>query len=185
MSKQKIKLQDYICKPLIVLVLIQIVIVLLFTWGYNKDASVALQDCYSDSIIVEEKHFIKGHRRIRGSVFYVVSDGEYYTFSATKYREIDLDRLISIGEVVEIHYINSGDYFLVVDARNENEVYVDINEYNRESQLSNVLVIITFSIVEIIFLALLKFFDIFDDIKSFYKVLKKKQVKLKNGNNKS
>lgn len=64
--------------------------------------------------------------------------------------------------------------FLVVDARNENEVYVDINEYNRESQLSNVFAIISFSIVEIIYLTLVIFFNIFDDIKSFYKALKNK-----------
>ena len=179
MSKHKMRLKDYICKPLIILVLIQVVILFFFLLAYNKNAYITLEDCHSDSIIVEEKNFIKGHSRIRGSVFYVVSGGESYTFSSTKYREIDLDRLISIGEVIEIHYINSDDHFLVVDARNENEVYVDINEYNRESQLSNVFAIISFSIVEIIYLTLVIFFNIFDDIKSFYKALKKKQDKLK------
>lgn len=188
MSKsKKMKFKDFLCKPLIVWVLIQIAIVFLFMWGYTQDTSITLQDCYSDSIIVEEKHFIKGYRRIRSSAFYVVSGGESYSFPATKYKEIELDKMISIGEVIEIHYINSnsGNHFLIVDARNENEVYVDINEYNRESQLSNVFMIITFSIVEILYLALTKFFGIFDDIASFYKALKKKQDKLKKKNSKS
>lgn len=111
MSKHKMRLKDYICKPLIILVLIQVVILFFFLSAYNEDAYITLEDCHSDSIIVEEKQFIKGHSRIRGSLFYVVSGGESYTFSSTKYSDIDLDRLISIGEVIEIHYINSDDHF--------------------------------------------------------------------------
>ena len=84
--------------------------------------------------------------------------------------------------LINIKYIYKFDCFYILDARNENEVYVDINEYTRESQLSNVYAIISFLIVEIIYLVLANFFGIFEDIKSFYKALAKKINKNKNSN---
>ena len=182
MSKQKISLQDYICKPLIGLVLIQIVILFLFLWAYNENAYITLEDCHSKSIIVDKKELDQGYKY---SNFYIVYAKETYMLSEVNHSAKELDSLISLGELINIHYIDKSDYFYIVDARNENEVYVDINEYNRESQLSNVFMIITFSIVEILYLALTKFFGIFDDIASFYKDLKKKQDKLKKKNSKS
>lgn len=188
MSKpKKLKLKEFIYKPLVIalvfVVILQVVILLGFLWGYNPNASIDFDDCYSKSVVVEEKRFIKGHRRIRGSVFYIVSGGESYTFSDTKYSETDLDEKIAIGETIDVHYIDSNGHFLVVNAKGQNEVYVDINEYNRESQISNVILIISFSIIEIGYLIVLAFYikdsGIFAKSKNFYMTLKRKINKLK------
>ena len=179
MSKQKIRLQDYICKPLIALVLIQVVILFLFLWAYNENAYISLEDCHSKSIIVDKKELDQGYRH---NNFYIVYAGERYMLSEVNHSARELDSLISLGELINIKYIYKFDCFYILDARNENEVYVDINEYTRESQLSNVFAIISFLIVEIIYLVLANFFGIFEDIKSFYKALAKKINKNKNSN---
>ena len=177
MSKpKKLKFKDFIYKPLINFVLIQTAILLLFLGAYNKNASISSDDCYSSSIIVEEKTLSTGYKL---SNFYIVFQGESYQFSEANYKAKELDKLISVGDSIDIHYIKSNGGFLVVDARYKNQTYVDISEYKRESKLSNIVAIISFSIVEFIFLLLCDIKFYLGDAKQFFQNLKKKIDKRK------
>lgn len=177
MSKpKKLKLKDFIYKPFIDFVLIQTIILFIPIFAYNPDTPISFEDCYSSSIIVEEKILDTGGK---GSNFFIVFKGEIYQFSEVNYKARELDELISVGDSINIHYIESDDDLFIVDARDKNQTYVDIMEYNRDSQLSNTLTIISFLIIELIFLVLsdVKFY--LCEAKEFYQKLNKKIKKLK------
>lgn len=177
MSKpKKLKLKDFIYKPFLYFVLIQTVILFILICAYNPNTPISFRDCYSKSIIVEEKNLYTGGK---SSNFFIVCKGEIYEFSEANYEARELDKLISVGDSINIHYIESGDNFFIVDARYENKVYVDITEYNRDSQLSNIFIIISFLIVEFIFLWLSNIRFFLCEAKQFYKSLNKKINKIK------
>jgi hypothetical protein len=142
---------------------------------------ITYYDCERTSIVVEDKYIV---RRTKGSgVLYVVSCGEKYSFPETNYSTNDLYDMIPIGETINILYIESSgigeEHYQIVDGRHSNNIYVDINDYNNDTKTGNVISIIAFSILEIIFLYLSHIGVFLDDMKTFYKKLNKKIKKLK------
>ncbi len=182
-----LKLKD-IYRALAIFLLIQLILLALFLLEYDADGPLSLENCEHNQIIVEDKYNV---RRGRGSwgLLHVTFDGDTYVFSKSKLTTKELYETISIGESIDVYCVESydlfsGKYLWVVDARTESNVYADIDIYNRDTQVGNVIAIIVFSVLETLLLAVLGF-DIFlysNEIKS---LLKKRKNNLKKKNSKS
>ena len=154
MAKQaKLTIHDFIFKPFLYLVLSQAILLFIFSLLNNSDDVNRYIDCENATITVEDKYIVKRQWGKSTNVdFYVTYRGEEYHFTETIYSPYELDEKISIGEKIEVFYMQThslsrGDYYNVVDARCGNEVYEDINEYNARGEGNGIWIFIAFEAI--------------------------------------
>lgn len=167
-------------RSLAIFLLVQILLVVLFLWEYNAPGPLSLEDCEHNYITVEKKYTISRKAHSSGMLHISFND-DIYVFSDSKYSTRELYETISAGESIDVYYVErydlfSGKFFLVVDARTESNVYIDIELYNKNAQVSNLLTIVCFSVIEVVILAILGFYLFIhsNDIKKIFKKLKKR-----------
>lgn len=190
-TKGKLKIKD-LYKPLVIFLLIQTLILVLFLLLYNTEVPIDIYtDCENSSIIVEDKYITKEGRRSSDEILHIISKGETYVFSESNYRAKELYEMISVGEEIDIFYIEKHNlfgegYLFIVEARNDFEVFADVDKYNSDSSRVNSMLVILFGFSEIVFLVLAVFFapfnlhDVNEKIKTFIdKYRKAKQTKQK------
>ncbi|MBQ8880514.1 MAG: hypothetical protein IJY69_06725 [Clostridia bacterium] len=115
----------------------------------------------------------------------IVSDSSQYLFHSRstlkEYSVSELNEAISIGSKLSLMYKEEDGIFgktnLVVDARDETEIYRTIEEYNRGRQGVSFFVIVIFSIIEVIFVGIIAIYVWinYNVFKGFYKKIKKHQ----------
>ena len=184
MAKQaKLTIHDFIFKPFLYLALAQVILLFVFIFGYGDDVNRYI-DCENATITVEDKYVVtQSWGKHTYSDFYVTYRGEEYHFTETIYSSYELDEKISIGEKIEVFYMQThslsrGDYYNVVDARCGNEVYEDINEYNARGEGNSIWIFIAFEAIWAFFAFLTINLNEFE-FKDFARRLKHKINKVK------
>ena len=185
MAKQaKLTIHDFIFKPFLYLALAQAALLLFIAICCNSDDVNRYIDCENATITVEDKYIVKrSWGRSTNVDFYVTYRGEEYHFMETIYSSYELDEKISIGEKIEVFYLKTsslsrGDHYNVIDARCDDEIYEDINEYNAGWRKNAVLMSITLEAIWAFF-AFITIGSNGCDFKDFVKRLKKKIAKVK------
>lgn len=153
-----IKRIKFVKRMLIKFILGQIVILLVFVLLFQESKPIDINSCTNTRIIVEDKEYTRVYQEYKCRIF---SNGIRYDFyntgSSGKYTSKELYEKIVIGEILDISYINRygffGKYNLIVDAKDETNIYLDFNSYNLQKEKANISVIIMFSIIELVFLS--------------------------------
>ena len=150
---------EFLKKALIYSVVIQASILLFFIPLYLHNQPTKSEDCENIVVTVEDVSYVRGYRDSNCHIF---SQGVEYEFPnygifAEEYTGKELSEVISVGESVNIRFVKKiwlfGSYNYIVDARNENNVYLDYDTYFAQAQGGCIGIIILFSIFELLFLA--------------------------------
>ena len=140
-------------------ILIESIIILCFVIAIYQSEPIDINDCTNERIVVNDKQYkyIPMSRKYKCQV---VSNGIKYDFPhmgiSFEYSTRELFETISIGESLDITYTKRygfwGSYILIIDARNDSNVYLDAAFFNSNKEKALVSFIIIFSIIELIFL---------------------------------
>lgn len=179
-TNTNVKRAKFFKRFLPLVVLIQAVILATFAtlWSWNSPKDI---DSYpSLEIVVEDKVYEDWWRN---NNFYVVYGGERYYFpayaSSDKYSPREFYKKIQIGEEIDVKYSTRytlmGKIRFVLDARNESDVYVDYDADESYRKSQQVPLIIFYSLLELVFLAVIAFilFIYRQDLKLFKRQKKK------------
>ena len=159
MKKSKVSVVE---KHLIVrfLIVLAIQLMALFAFVRLLDTShLDANDIKSAQIVVEDTRYSK----IRRDYWLIIdaTDANRYIFPArptkSEYSTAQLNDLISKGDVLTVKYIEGlsllGNSRFIVDARTEKDVYRSLEEYNRGKEGTDVVIVISFVVLELIFLS--------------------------------
>ena len=176
MAKQaKLTILNFL-RPFLYLALAQVVILLFLSMFYGNDTNK--YECESATITVEDKYLVDiGTRRHPDKDFYVIYEGEKYQFSESVYSAYMLDITINIGDKIDVLYTkqhsrDKGDYYRIVDARYGDNIYADIDEYNKSSRIGFVIMSITCEVFWVLATAMVvlnkknEFNDFIDSLKN-------------------
>jgi len=139
--------------------LVQIVIIFAF-FVVAKVEVIDIENTKKIDVVVEDIY--TGSTR-RNAQFVVVADSENYYFGthSTKeeYSVNELCRAISVGDSLLLTYYESdsllfGSRNIVVDARNETEVYRSFEAYNLGRGVVSIPAVLLFALVELLFAAI-------------------------------
>lgn len=179
----KLTIHDFIFKPFLYLALAQVVILLFFSIFYSGD-TIRYIDCENATIRVEDKYVVDvGSAKSRKIDFYVTYGGEEYLISESLYSPYELEKMISIGERLEVFYtreysLSRGDYYYAIDVRGDDEIYADIDEHNAQREKTATIVFIVFEAIYAFAVFLVVYLNEYD-FKDFIKRLKSKIKKVK------
>lgn len=164
MRKIKFSLEEKkTVRAIVVFVLIQFLIILVFVRALNMSRPIKAKDTKQIDITVEDTYCIRLGRRYSENLFVVVADSKKYWFeyhrSFDKYSVDQLYQSISEGDKLhltyyETSYIVFGNVNVVVDAQTETETYRSFESYNQAKRGLPTLVAIVFSIIELVFVAI-------------------------------
>ena len=159
MKKSKVSVVE---KHLIVrfLIVLAIQLIALFAFVRLLDTShLDANDIKSAQIVVQDTKHIK----ITRESWLVIdsSDADRYIFPArptmSEYSTAQLNDLISKGDVLTVKYIEGlsllGNCRFIVDARTEKDVYRSLEEYSRGKEGTDVVIVVSFVILDLIFLS--------------------------------
>ena len=158
-SNSALKRRKFIRKFTISFLLIQITIATLAGSLLYESSPINMDDCASQKIIVQAREY----KRVYGEhVCQISSNGAIYWFPNLgmfeKYSSRELYEEMEPGKSLDITYTEGRNFFakhnLIVDARSESTIYLDFGTYNNEKGKLVVAVIIMFSVIELVFLAI-------------------------------
>ena len=143
---------------------------------------ISVNDTKQIEITVDDIFFVRVPRE---NWLVVVSDSTKYLFkSRLTFEECSVDELyesISEGNKLSLKYYEEynilGKSNLVVDARTESEIYRTIEGYNQSKQGVTTLVVIIFSIIELVFIGIICLYVWLNHniIKGIYRKVSKKK----------
>lgn len=145
--------------------IIQLCIILLFAYVWNslspaheselKSATVEIEEVeYEYLMFTRRKYsFVSNFERYSFPKFPVLGTGEY---SMEK-----LYKTARVGDVLEVEYIQDEDGNTVIGAKKDGEVLRSVDGYNNHIKQQRTLTIITGSVIEVIFIAVLIFIKLF------------------------
>ena len=144
----------------------QIIIILLFSVLFYQSKPIDIKDCTSIEIVVDEKEYVHGYGEYKCRI---ISNEMRYEFSNTgifgNYTLKELYQMISKGECIDIVYVERYLFFqkynLIIDARNESNVYIDIDTYTAQREATFLILMTFVSFVEMIFIASIVFGIVF------------------------
>lgn len=178
MKKIKLSLGEKRCiKAIILFIIIQLFIIFSFLLLVSGSQQIDINNTKQIEITVDDVHIIRVPKE---DWLFVIADSTYYLFTgrATNedYSVHELYNSISKGDSLSLRYYELDTVLLkninkVVDARNETEIYRNIEEYNYGRHGVDIFVVILCSIIEIIFIGIVIIYCWinFNVIKNFYK----------------
>ena len=154
-----------IVKQLIVLGVIQVVIIVVFAFILASSATGDVSELKTATITVDKIAY--EYEFISGRMFSVFSDSVEYCFpkipvaGTDEFSMIELRESITIGENLTVEYTEKENYNVIIGAYSGNEVLRSAEAYYAFQNNQFIMGIVTFGVVEIIFLAILIFFVFF------------------------
>ena len=170
-------------------VLIQVLIIAMFFMAFNTNHPIDITDTKQAEITVDDTYCRFTGRRLTTTWLVISENSTEFIFSGDEpfseyeYSVSELHESISVGDRLSLRYYETfnilGKINLIVDARTENETYRTLEEYNNEKQGDAILVIILFSVIEVLFCAIVFISFALDKntIKSIYRKVKKVKKK--------
>ncbi len=169
-------------RTVIALVLIQLLFIFSSIHMFICSQPISVNDTKQIEITVDDIYFVRVPRE---NWLVVVSDSTKYLFkSRLTFEECSVDELyesISEGNKLSLKYYEEynilGKFNLVVDARTESEIYRTIEGYNQSKQGVTTLVVIIFSIIELVFIGIICLYVWLNHntIKGVYQKVKKRK----------
>lgn len=146
-------------RTIICVLLWQVVLICFLVSGIDSGKNIKPEDTHQATITVEKTRHFSSAGGKGPDWFIVYSDSQKYYFNNfgifSKYSNSYLDKNISAGEKLTLTYFEKYHLFAnrnwVVDARSETEVYRTLDEYNERHAGVDVVTIVIFCIIEIIF----------------------------------
>ena len=161
MSKRAPKRHN--CIILLRILFCQILIAVFFVMGFGASKPPAPEQCVSADIAVEDKAIVSipGIRRANDYKCLIHHAGQEYYFdggATGKYSYREFYQAVEVGDHLKIVYVNKtgiwGNYSLIIDARNDKEVYMDMDTYLEGQQTSFVIFCVIFAVIEILFIGI-------------------------------
>ena len=158
MSKNNHKKHNFGILLRILLCQTLIAIIFIFAFGASKPPTPA--QCVSTEITIEDKAIAQtpGIRRTQYTCI-VYAKGQGYHFDGgafDKYSYQEFYDAVGFGEELTIVYVERaaiwGKYAHIIDARNDQTVYMDLDTYLAEQNTSFVITNIVFALIELIFI---------------------------------
>ncbi len=159
MKRCKLSLTEKdLLKELLVFVLVQITIAFVFAVFLNNSHQIDINDTKQIDITVDDLYSTKV---MREEWLYVVADSTEYLFTARptleEYSVSELHNTISRGDRLSLTYCETdhlvyGKLKIVVDARDDAEIYRTFDAYREGQQGVSVFAVILFSTIELIFI---------------------------------
>ncbi len=147
-------------KRIICFALVQVGILLLFIGMFYQSKPIKQEDTRHILITVTDVAYERNFGEYK---FYVFSDSDRYEFFETGafslYSNKELYEMIRTGDRISLIYVEKGGLFgktnSVVDARTETETYRSLEQVNASFKKANIVIIVFFFIVELLYLAVL------------------------------
>jgi hypothetical protein len=146
-----------ILKAIIAFIIIELLLLFFFVGAIQESRQIEAEDTEQIVVTVDSTERIHALRFDR---FYIYANGVRYKFSnigafAKSYSNSELDREIKTGDVLTLTYYEKHTLFngglWVADARSENTVYRDFDEYNAAKNGVDVILTIIFVTFELVF----------------------------------
>ena len=159
--------------------IIQLVILFIFVSLLRNSQQVNEDSVQQADIVVDD---VRSIRVARENWLYVVSDSNKYLFRGrSTFEEYSVDEIensLNRGDMLSLLYIEEWTVFgkanAVVDARSGNMIFRTIEEYNRGKENLPIILIVAFTVFELIFLGI-----VFVDVRMNYKIFKEIYRKIK------
>lgn len=154
-----IKKTSFIKRFIISFLIIHAVIALMLIVVLNEAKPIRKENCQTSIVTIDNIEYVRVFKEYQCRIF---SDNIRYDFPSLgvfgNYSSKEIYESIGKGNLLSISYVEGvnffGRYNLIVDARSEDTVYIDFNLYNEQRQSTFVLIIILFSIIELIVLSI-------------------------------
>lgn len=182
MKKIKLSLvEKKLIRTLIILLVIQNLIVFLFIALYRSSKIIDFQTLKQTDITVEDTLYLPYRKNPQ---LYIYSNSQNYVFySLGGYQEYNVHSLqesISKGDKLSVIYYETdsiiwGENNVIVDARTEDKIYRSLDKYYEAHKNSDIIVIIIFLVIELIFCGVVLFsiWCEYNTIKSLIRKIKK------------
>lgn len=164
-------------RALLIFALVQIAIIVLYTYMLNESKPIELERVKQIDITVEEICYKKVISEYRLDIY---SDLKKYSFASRgttkEYSNSELYEIISTGDLLTIVYYEKSSVFgtenRVVEARTKTETYRSFEEYNKGKNGLSVGVTVLFVMIEIVFWGIFAFYfwTNFNFIKSVFRL---------------
>ena len=150
-------------KLLLYFIIVQIIILALFSLLAIESKPINISDCMQKDITVEKTEYRLAFREYQFSVF---ANDVQYKFPNLVYTNNEPNKKIEASDSLTITYVRKlgffGKYNLIIDARNGDNVYLDSTSYNEQSEVAFLLTIILSCVVEFVFLGAIIIIIIFN-----------------------
>ena len=161
MKKAKLN-SNQLIKRVIGFIFVQGIILLLFVFGVYESKPIEVSACTEELIWVEDIEYMPTYKEYKCRVY---AEGVRYDFpnlgAFSEYTGQELYMEIQPGEPLVITHIERyslwGKYNLIVNAKGDSNVYLDVEVYNRQKEKAFVFILVTFLIIEAAFLTVLTF----------------------------
>ena len=175
-------------KRMIVFLLIQAIIISLFILIRHSHTPVENQDLKKAVVVVDNVEY--EYKLIGDRMFSIYSDSKEYgfpkipTINTSEYSMYQLYKTINIGDSLTIEYIEDGENNKIIGACLNNKTLRSVNGYNSFIKTEQVFGVLTFIIVEIVFVVILLLFLLFyrKELNSFFLMQKPKKLKSRESN---
>ena len=144
---------------------IQLCIILFFAYVWNSYSPVYESELQSATVKIEEVEY--EYLMFTRETYSFTSNSEKYSFpkfpvlGTGEYSAGKLYKTARVGDVLEVEYIQAEDRNIVIGAKKDGEVLRSVEEYNKNIKQQRTLTIITGSVIEVIFIAVLIFIKLF------------------------
>jgi hypothetical protein len=164
---------------MIVFLLIQAIIISLFILIRHNHTPVENQDLKKAVVVVDNVEY--EYQFISHRMFSIYSDSKEYAFpkitiiNTSEYSMYQLYKTINIGDSLTIEYIEDGENNKIIGACLNNITLRSVNGYNSFIKTQQVLGVLAFIMVEIIFVVILFLFLLFyrKELNSFFLKIKR------------
>ena len=159
-NRVKRNLKNLNKRAIVCAVIVQVLLIVVFADTITESRPIDIEDTKQVTITVEKTKRISGSKGPKWFIVYSDSDKYYFTEFGIfgKYSNRELEGNISVGDELTLTYFEHFHIFnnrnLVVEASNENQVFRTLEEYNEQYSGVNIVAIIIFVILEIIFLVI-------------------------------
>ena len=164
--------------------LIQFFLILLFAGGLYRSGQIKLDDCKIETIVIEEKNIIRSFRETKCCVSSRNVQFFFPNFAGADLSPNQLYNKLDIGASLDVLYTESinifGKYFLIVEAKDQENIIFELDEYNSSLKKAFILQIVFFCFFEIIYVGMCVLtvrFIYKNEFKSFFKKLKRLKSK--------
>lgn len=150
-------------KLLVISIFIQLLLICAFVNILAGSSQVSANDCKRIDIIVEDTYCVRVSKE---NWLFISSDSTKYLFrSRSTVNECSVDQLyktVETGDKLCLMYYETHSFFgevnLIVDARDETEIYRTIDEYNRAKEGLRAFEIIVFSVIELLYVGFISIY---------------------------
>lgn len=179
---EKIKfsvVEKYKLRSVLVFAIVQLLILFIFANLLINSQQVNEDSVQRADVVVDDVYSIRVPRE---AWLFVVSDSNKYLITGRptikEYSVNEIENSLNRGDSLSLLYIEDwtvlGKSNVVVDARSGNMIFRTIEEYNRGKENLPIILIVAFTVFELIFLGI-----VFVDVRMNYKIFKEIYRKIK------